>query len=84
MIVWYLIACNEYSLQHVGETVQKLNKGNNWHKTDFSQSSKYGFCRILSDHFHIKICNIFRNTTYSVQILKENEITFNSFMHSQR
>ena len=50
--VIYVITCNRYSLQYVEETVQKLNKRFNWHKTVFNQPCKCGFVRILLDHFH--------------------------------
>ena len=50
--------------QYVGETVQKLDKRFNWHRTGFNQSSKCVFCRILLDHFHKGVC---RNSTYSVR-----------------
>ena len=68
--VIYLITCNRYPWQYVGETVQKLNKRFYWQKTGFNQPGKYGFCCILSDHFH-KVASC--GASYSIQILAKLE-----------
>ena len=66
----YLLTCSRCSLQYVGETVQKLNERLNWHKSGFRNPKKYGYCRILSDHFHKGVC---RNASFTVQILEKLE-----------
>ena len=38
------------------------------HKTGLNQTGKYGFCRILLDHFHNSVCC---NVSYSVEILEK-------------
>ena len=48
----YVINCNRYSLQYVGETVQKFNERFNWHKTGFN------YCGIPSEHLHKSACLI--------------------------
>ena len=64
----YLITCSRWSLQYVGETVQKLNKKFNFHRTGFNQPGKYSFCHIPSDHFHKDACC---SSSCLVQILKK-------------
>ena len=58
------------SLQSVAKTVEKLEKRFNWHRTGFNKPVQYGFCCILSDHFHKGVCC---NACYSVQILDKLE-----------
>ena len=43
-------------MQCVGKTVQKLNERFNWHRNEFNEPGKYGFCFILSDQFHNSVC----------------------------
>ena len=50
------------------EKLQKLNKRFICHRTGFNQPGKYGFCRILSDHFHK---GVYCNASYSVQMLEK-------------
>ena len=66
----YLRTCSRCSLQYVGETVQKLNERLNWHKSGFRNPKKYGFCRVLSNHFHKGIC---KGASFTVQILEKLE-----------
>lgn len=68
--VIYLITCNRCFLQYVGETCQRLNERFNWHRSGFKHPEKYGFCHILSDHFHKGVC---KDASYSVQILEKLE-----------
>ena len=68
--VVYLITCTRCWLQYVGETVQKINERLNWHKSGFRNPKKYGYCRVLSEHFHKGLC---KNASYIVQILEKIE-----------
>ena len=61
-IAIYLITCDRSSLHFAGETIQKLNKSFNWHRTGFTWATKFGFGRMLSDIVHKGIC---RNATNS-------------------
>ena len=65
-----MITSNRCSFQSVGETVQKLNKSFNWHRTGFNQPGNYGLYRILSHHFHKGACC---NASYSIQTLENLE-----------
>ena len=64
----YLLTCNNCSLQYVGETVLKLNERFAFHNTCFRNPIKYGFCRILSEHFNKGPC---KGAEYSVRILEK-------------
>ena len=66
--VVYLITCNNCKLQYVGETCQKLNKRFNWHNSGFKYPNKYGFCKILNNHFNNGLC---KDSQYSVKILEK-------------
>ena len=55
-------------MQYVGETVQKLNERFVGHKASISNPNKYGFCRILSNHFTKGLC---KDSEYSVQIIEK-------------
>ena len=68
--VVYLITCDNCFIQYVGETVQKINKRFNWHRTGLKNPEKYGFCRILSEHFNNGVC---KGASYTVQILEKLE-----------
>lgn len=45
---FYLITCNEFYMQYVGDTVHTLNEKFNSHRIGFKNPGKYGFCKILS------------------------------------
>ena len=68
--VIYLITCNDCHLQYVGETVQKLNERFAGHTIGLNKPDKYGFCKILSNHFNVGCC---KNSQYHVQILEKLE-----------
>ena len=64
---YILITCSRYSFQNVDETVQRLNKRFNLHKTGYV---KHRHCKILSDHFTKGICE---GVKYRVQIIAKVE-----------
>ena len=57
-------------MQYVGETVQKLNERFAGHTIGLNKPDKYGFCKILSNHFNVGCC---KNSQYHVQILEKLE-----------
>ena len=67
---FYLITCNEFYMQYVGDTVHTLNEKFNSHRIGFKNPGKYGFCKILSRHFHEDKC---KGASCQVQILEKAE-----------
>ena len=56
--VIYPIICSRFSLQYVGKTCQKINDRLNLHKSYLKNPKKFGFCWILSNHFHKGLCKM--------------------------
>ena len=67
---FYLITCNEFYMQYVGDTVHTLNEKFNSHRIGFKNPGKYGFCKILYRHFHEDKC---KGASCQVQILEKAE-----------
>ena len=70
--VLYLITCNKYKLQYVGETSQNLNKRFNWHNSCFRNPTAYSFCQILNTHFSKRYC---KDSSYIANIIEKLEET---------
>jgi len=64
----YLLTCDNCRLQYVGETVCTVRQRFCGHRTGFTNPTKYGCCKYLSQHFSSGHCN---GSTYKVQILEK-------------
>ena len=66
--VVYLITCNKFKLQYVGESSQNLNKRFNWHNSCFRNPTACTFCKILNTHFSRG-----KDSSYTVNVIEKLE-----------
>ena len=70
-----LVFFSNFNLQHVLETVWKLNERITGHKTGFRNPSKHRNCQILCKHFTFKTCNGAKYQTPIIEKLPGNRRT---------
>ena len=70
--VVYLITCNKYKLQYVGETSQNLNKRFDQHNSCFRNATEYSFCKVLNIYFSKGYC---KDSSYTANIIEKLEGT---------
>ena len=67
----YLITCNKFKLQYVGEASQNLNKRFNWHNSCFRNTTIYSFCKVLNTD---SSKGYFKDCSYTANIIEKLEV----------